>query len=108
MRKYRLASGLVFLAFQFLLLAAKAQDINTDKVTLGLKDESLENAIKKIEQQSAFRFFYREADVETVTHLNLNADTRTISQTLGILLQNTGLCFRQMDKHILLEHKEAL
>ena len=108
MRKHRLASVLVFLAFQFLLLAAKAQDINTDKVTLGLKDESLENAIKKIEQQSAFRFFYREADVETITHLNLNADTRTITQTLGILLQNTALCFRQMDNHILLEHKEAL
>lgn len=46
--------------------------------------------------------------MQPVTHLNLNADTRTIAQTLTALLQNTGLCFRQMDNHILLEHKEPL
>jgi hypothetical protein len=108
MRKYRLASVLVFFAFQFFLLAAKAQDITTDKVTLGLKDDSLQTAIKKIEEQSAFRFFYRDTDVKQVTHLNLKSNTRTIAQTLSILLQNTNLCFKQMDNHILLEHKEVL
>ncbi|HZY35075.1 MAG TPA: carboxypeptidase-like regulatory domain-containing protein [Mucilaginibacter sp.] len=89
-------------------MAAKAQDINTDKITLGLNDESLEGAIKKIEGQSAFRFFYREAEVKAVMHLSLNPETRTIAQTLAVLLQNTSLCFKQVDNHILLEHKELL
>jgi hypothetical protein len=108
MRKSRLASVLVLMAFQFFLLEAKAQDITTDKVTLGLKDESLETAIKKIEQQSVFRFFYREADIKPVAHLSLSADTRTIEQTLILLLQNSSLCFHQLDNHILLERKDPL
>ncbi len=108
MRQYRLASIFIIFAFQFFLLAAKAQDITTDKVTLALKDESLETAIKAIEQQSAFRFFYHSDDVKAVVHLNLAPATRTIGQTLALLLQNTCLSFRQLDNHILLERKEPL
>jgi hypothetical protein len=108
MRQYRLASVLIIFAFQFFLLAAKAQDINTDKVTLGLKDESLQTAIKEIEQQTAFRFFYRSEDVTPIAHLNLVPATRTIGQTLALLLQNTCLSFKQLDNHILLERKEQL
>jgi len=108
MRQYPLASVLIVFVFQFFLSAAKAQDISTDKVTLGLKDESLETAIKKIEQQSPFRFFYRSDDVKPVVNLNLQPATRTITQTLALLLQNTCLSFRQLDSHVLLERKEQL
>lgn len=77
-----------------------------EKVTFGLQDENLETAIKRIEQQSALRFFYRDEDIMPLAHLNLKNDTRTIEQTLEVLLQNTYLSFRQVDGHILLERKE--
>jgi len=103
------------LAIKFLLIGAfllsfsmtgAAQSIAKAKVTLGLKDESLETAIRKIEQQTEFRFFYRESDVRSLADLNLPVETRTIQQTLEDLLQNTGLSFRQIDSHILLERKD--
>jgi len=98
---------LLTLAFQLLFATTgRGQNIATEKVTLGLKDESLETAIKKIEQQSNFRFFYRDADIRPVTHLNLKPGTRTIEQTLATLLQNTPLTFRQIDANILLERKD--
>jgi hypothetical protein len=84
----------------------KGQTVATEKVTLCLKDESLETAIKKIEQQSSFRFFYRNADVGPLAHMNLSSGNRTIVQTLGVLLQNTPLTFRQIDANILLERKD--
>ncbi len=95
---------LVFFQFCFAPLA-KGQNIADEKVTLGLKDESLVSAIKKIEQQSVFRFFYRSSQVEKFNHLNLPAATRTIKQTLDLLLQNTPLTYRQVDGNILLEYK---
>ncbi len=102
--------SLTFLLIVVLLLlftiTVKGQSIDTAKVTLGLKDESLEKAIKKIEQQSAFRFFYRDAYVSQLTHLNLTPGIYTIKQTLDSLLQNAPLSFRQINSNILLEHKD--
>jgi len=97
------------LTIVFLLLftiTGKAQSIGTQKVTIGLKDESLEAAVKKIEQQSAFIFFYRSADIAEINHLNLPQATRTVEQTLNLMLQKTPLSFRQMDNNILLERKD--
>ncbi len=88
-------------------LFGSGQSIATEKVTLSLKDENLAAAIKKIEQQSVFRFFYRDADIAPVNHLNLDNGTRTIEQTLSTVLQNTELSFRQMEHHILLERKNS-
>ncbi len=87
-------------------ITVKGQSIDTAKVTFGLKGESLEKAIKKIEQQSSFRFFYRDADVKPLTHLNLTTGRYTIQQTLDSLLRNTSLSFRQINSNILLEHKD--
>ena len=97
---------LLMVTLQLFALTGKGQSIAIEKVTLGLKDGSLETAIKKIEQQSAFRFFYRNTDIRTLAHLDLAPGTRTIEQTLSALLENSCLSFRQIDNNILLERKE--
>ncbi len=98
---------LLMLTFQLLFpITGKGKGITTEKVTLALKDESLETAIKKIEQQTTFRFFYRDEDIKPSAHLNLDQGARTVEQTLEILLQNTILSFREMDNNILLERKD--
>ena len=96
----------VLLVAAFLLTfaaTAKGQSISTEKVVLCLKDGNLETAIKSIEQQSPFRFFYRDAEIKPLAHLNLTEQARTIEETLALLLDNTSLSFRQIDDHILLE-----
>ncbi|BAU56064.1 carboxypeptidase-like regulatory domain-containing protein [Mucilaginibacter gotjawali] len=98
----------IVLAVSFLLffaVNAKGQSIAIEKVTLGLKDESLETAIKRIEKQTALRFYYRDEDIKPLDHLTLEPATRTIEQTLTALLQNTNLNFKQVDKNILLQRK---
>ncbi len=98
---------LLMLTFQLLFpITGRGKGIITEKVTLGLNDESLETAIKKIEQQTTFRFFYHDEDIKPLDHLNLAQDTRTVEQTLEILLQNTFLSFREMDNNILLVRKD--
>lgn len=95
---------LLWVVFQLLfLLPLKGQNIASDSVTLGLKDENIEAAIKKIEEQTIFRFYYRKADIGSLEHMYLPLATRTIEKTLHELLQNSSLNFRQIDNHILLE-----
>ncbi|HEY0176740.1 MAG TPA: carboxypeptidase-like regulatory domain-containing protein, partial [Pedobacter sp.] len=93
--------------FQALLATStKGQDMHTDKVTVGLRDENLISGIKKIEQQTSLRFYYRKADIKMLTGLNLPAGTRTVEQTLSELLQNTFFSFRQIGDNILLERND--
>jgi len=94
----------IFLFMQLVFaVAVHGQDMTTDKVTVTLKDQSLETAIKQIEQQSTFVFFYRKSDVRPFNRLTLSPEGRTVQETLRLLLQNTFLTFRQLNGHILIE-----
>jgi hypothetical protein len=95
---------IILTTFQVLLATStRGQDMHTEKVTIGLNDESLISGLKKIEKQTTLRFYYRKSDVKALADLNLPAGTRTVAQTLQELLQNTFITFRQIDGNILLE-----
>jgi len=93
---------------ELLALPVEGQNIAADKVYVGLKNESLETAIKKIEQQTSLRFFYRKKEIKSFTNLTLSPETRTIEQTLRELFQNTFFSFRQVDKNILISKSDSL
>ena len=84
-------------------LPVNGQSITTQRVAVELKNENLGEAIKKIEQQTTLRFYYRNADVKNIINLNLRKEIRTIEQMLNLMVQNTFLSFRQIDNNILIE-----
>src|SRR4051812_32069584 len=69
---------LIFITtFQVLLATTtKGQDMYTDKVAISLHNENMAGALKKIEQQTNLRFYYRKADIKTLSGLNLPLATR--------------------------------
>ena len=81
--------------------------MHSDMVTIGLRNESLASGLKKIEQQTSLRFYYRKAEIKTLNKLTVPVATRTIEQTLQELLQDTFLSFRQIEGNILIERKIA-
>jgi hypothetical protein len=90
--------------FQLLLATTtKGQNMHSDMVSIGLRDESLASGLKKIEQQTSLRFYYRKAEIKALIGLNLTLENRTIEKTLQELLQNTFLSFRQIEGNILIE-----
>ena len=93
----------VILIELLLVSSSYAQNIATETVTIGLQNEPLTSGIKKIEEQTLFRFFYRKADIRQVKDLYILPKTRTVEETLREMLQNTYFSFRQIDGHILLE-----
>jgi outer membrane receptor protein involved in Fe transport len=95
--------------FQALLATStKGQDMRIDKVTMGLRDESLNDALKKIERQTNLRFYYHKADIKMFKSMSLSGATRTVEQTLTELLKNSVLTFRQIEGNILLEQNQQV
>ncbi|MBO9611411.1 MAG: TonB-dependent receptor [Dyadobacter sp.] len=108
MRISVIVTSIVLTIFQSLFATAtRGQDMHSDMVTIGLRDESLASGLKKIEQQTSLRFYYRKAEIKSFANLTLPVATRTIEQTLQELLQDTFLSFRQIEGNILIERKIA-
>jgi len=105
----RISASILILVFTtiYVLLASpvKSQDIAAVQVTLGMNNEPFSTAIKKIEQQTSLRFYYRKSEIKTINNLNLPLANRTVEQVLYLLLKNTSLGFRQVEKSILIEDK---
>ncbi|KQC00674.1 TonB-dependent receptor domain-containing protein [Pedobacter sp. Hv1] len=107
MRISLLSIFLLFISFQLLMaLNVKGQVMGTSQVTIGLNKEPFMVAIKEIEKQTKFRFFYRKADVEELKQLNLSTANRSVEQTLYELLKNTAFTYKQIDLNILIERKK--
>ena len=95
---------IVLTTLQLMLASSvRSQDMTIQKVTVGLNQQSLNDAFNQIEQQTTLRFFYRKAEVSAVSKLSLAPASRTIEQTLFELLKNTSLSFRQIDQNILIQ-----
>ncbi|WP_177192387.1 SusC/RagA family TonB-linked outer membrane protein [Chitinophaga arvensicola] len=106
---------IIFLYFFLLTMSAQlltaasvsGQELGKKTITLGLKDETLHGAIRKIEQASGFLFAYPPTAVAKYKHINLPAASRSVSATLNAVLENTNLAYREVDSSVILFVKPA-
>lgn len=104
-----LITGIIFCFTVQLILAAgaKAQKMSEIKVDFGLKDESLYNVLKKLENNSPFNFIYKKEEVDKVKSLNISAGNRSVEELLDLVLDKSQFSYSQVDKSILIIKKEA-
>ncbi|MEE1943734.1 outer membrane beta-barrel family protein [Pedobacter sp. KR3-3] len=97
-----------FVGLQLLFgLTLKSQDIKATPVTVGLNNEPIHKALKRIEKQTQFRFFYRKDDIKAMPILSLPPASRTVEQTLDEIFQQSDFTFRQVEDNILIEKKKT-
>jgi TonB-linked SusC/RagA family outer membrane protein len=108
MRISVVSSVLLVTSLQLLLATTpgRGQGVNDTKVTLELKNASLETALRKIETLTDFRFVYRTQEIREIKDINLDRAERTLSETLAIILESTSFTYREMKKNILIVRKE--
>lgn len=86
------------------LLAATSssgQDIN-QTVNLSVKNESLKSALNKLQNESGFNIFYSSAGVDVNKKVTLDNQPHTVAEVLALLLQNTGLTYKQENNSIII------
>ncbi len=94
---------LVFLLNVFLFFGVQAQ---THRVTLNVKETSLEQVIKELEKQTGLQFFYSQDKIEKITGLSLQAKQEDFKTILDRLLKHTPLTFTVMDDVVVIKDRE--
>jgi TonB-linked SusC/RagA family outer membrane protein len=103
-----LALLLITLGMQLLLASpGKGQTLAAEMITLECNKASLKAVFAKIEKQSDFRFAYKREQVEKYRSVTVQRETRTLEETLNLVLQNTNLAYKVINKHIILLEKES-
>ncbi|WP_455638272.1 TonB-dependent receptor [Parabacteroides sp.] len=74
----------------------------TTKLTVSVKNETLENVLKQIERQSEFLFFYNLEEINKNAKISINKEDSNIQDILNIISSNTGLRYAIKDRHIVL------
>ncbi|WDF55831.1 SusC/RagA family TonB-linked outer membrane protein [Mucilaginibacter sp. KACC 22063] len=85
--------------------SVKGQNAAKVNVTIELNHESFESAMRKIESNTQFRFIYRNEDVRLLNNLTLERASRSVSQTLDLILANTAFSYKELNNSIMLVKK---
>lgn len=94
------------LSGQLLFNDVYGQNIET-KVTFELKNQSLETGLNKLGKASNLRISFVLSQVSRYDNITIEKGTRSIKETLNLLLSNTNLTYAVKDKSILIIAKKS-
>jgi TonB-linked SusC/RagA family outer membrane protein len=79
---------------------ANAQNVEDTKVTIGCSNQTLDQALQLLKNAAGVRLYYMTADVQPYKEVTLEKKTRTVKETLELLLKNTSLTYKVMEDRI--------
>lgn len=79
------------------------QDLDKVLVSVQFQNETLKNALHKIEKMTQLPFTYRTSDVSPYSNINYQATNIPVSRVLNDLLQSTGLYYEQVNSNIVIK-----
>lgn len=95
-------------AFSFLtafqLYAADSYSQNT-KLSLSLKNKTVEQAIDQIEKETGYSFLFTDQTLDVSRIVNLKVKNGQIDQVLSQIFDNTNVDYKIVDKQIILSKK---
>ncbi len=83
-------------------LPIESKPLDEVNIQIGLDNETLIQAFKKVEASSPFHFMYRKGDVEHIRKLTLASKRRNVEEFLKWILKGTSLEFKQVNNQILI------
>ena len=92
---------LILLLAGLLQVAAKSYSQNA-KLSLELHNATIAEILNRIEEQTDYRFFYDNSQVDLSKRLNFETDSKTIGEVLGQLFSGTRISYEISDRRILL------
>lgn len=108
-KKFVLPMRLTFLLIVVLNLSLAANSYSQeDRVSLDVRNTSLETIIKSLRAQTGYYFFYSADKVEGMTSLSIKADDMPLSEVLTVLLSGTHLTFSIVDKVVVIRDKRDM
>ncbi|MEN6454377.1 MAG: TonB-dependent receptor [Prolixibacteraceae bacterium] len=93
----------ILFSFVFVISASAVGYSQSAKLSLKLSNQSLVDALKQIEDQSEFYFYYNNSDIVGIRGISVNIQEAGIEKVLDELLQDTGLNYKMIDRYIVIK-----
>jgi len=77
------------------------------KISLSMKNATIEEVINKIEEESEFYFLFDEKTIDTKRVIDIEVKDQHIEQVLKIVFKNTDVKFITLDRQIILTKSSA-
>ena len=95
----------LILLVTFMHLSASVYSQQT-KLSLSLRNVSIRDALKQIEDQSDFFFMYKGEEINVSQNVNLQLENRTIEEILDNLFKGTHISYEIINRQIVLTNNE--
>ncbi len=77
------------------------------RINLKVNDATLADVFDKIEQQSEYRFFYNNNQVDLSKKMDVDYKNQKIDEVLNNIFSNTDISYEVLDRHILIRSKKG-
>ncbi|OFY42932.1 MAG: SusC/RagA family TonB-linked outer membrane protein [Bacteroidetes bacterium GWF2_40_14] len=90
----------------FFLLSGKLSGATQqERITLNLKDATITQFFKEIENRTAYKFFYKDSQVENAPLINVDANNKTLTEVLNVVFEKTSLSYEITGNQIVIKQK---
>ncbi len=100
----RIMATLMILSFSVFLQVVQGAPVGTPPQHISLVKEviSIKDALKELEKQTEYRFFYNSHQINTQARIAVNLRAATIEEALGAIFRDAGIDYRISGRQILL------
>ena len=106
---FRIMKLSMILLFVGLMQVTATVYSQTTKLSIDAKNQKVSDVLKSIEDQSEFRFFYKNEQVDATRKVNIVAEKKSIEEILETIFEGTEVSYTFFeDKLILLSSKEKM
>ena len=95
----------VTLFMLFCLMSMNCSSLKAQNVTLSHQTKPLKEVLKEIENQTGYKFFYNNSQVNVDQNVNVSSNKENLTHVLTRMFQGTNISFKITDKTILLNTK---
>jgi TonB-dependent starch-binding outer membrane protein SusC len=99
-RIMKLTTFLLFVLF--FQVSAGVFSQNNGRLSLKAENESVNNILKMIEERTEFRFMYNTSNINVERKVNINCDSKSITEVLDLLFEGTNVKYRTFNSNYVL------
>ncbi|WP_339741191.1 SusC/RagA family TonB-linked outer membrane protein, partial [uncultured Sunxiuqinia sp.] len=91
-----------FLILLFVLDASASLYSQNTKVSVRIQNGTLSEIFQEIEEQSEFRFFYQNEQIQNIDRKTVNVNNQNIESLLDDLLSGSEVAYKIVDRHVII------
>lgn len=100
--------NLFFLSLFFCFLCANESHAQAKRITMSMKNATLEQVLDKIEQEMKYTFIYTDSTVDVSRKIDFNVKSKSIQEILELLFKGTNIQYSIVENQIILSTHSSL